>query len=393
VAAHRAERGHDWAIYDTKLADKAALVLDPLATHGRAQESPEEHEHRHGDGNTDLLKAKRMTDRPGYFLRSVTTRGLALVFVLFGGALQAQPLASWNDGPSKQQIMKFVADVTTQGSSAFVPAEDRIAVFDNDGTLWSEQPLDFQFVFLLDQLKAAAPKHPEWKDNAAFKALVAKDQKALAAMGMKPVLELLAVANTGMTVAQYEQAIRDWLKTARHPRFERPYTDLVYKPMQELLAYLRSNGFKTFIVSGGGVEFMRVWSAQAYGIPPEQVVGSMVEVKYGVVDGKPALTRLPRIAFVDDGPGKPVGIYRAIGRRPIFAFGNSDGDWQMLQWTAAGEGPRFMGLVHHTDATREYAYDRASKIGKLDKAWDDAVAKGWTVVDMKSEWNKIFAFE
>ncbi len=334
-----------------------------------------------------------MTERPGYFIRSATARLLALAFVLCCGALQAQPLASWNDGPSKQQIMKFVADVTTQGSSAFVPAEDRIAVFDNDGTLWSEQPLYFQFVFLLDQLKAAAPKHPEWKDNAAFKALVAKDQKALAAMGMKPVLELLAVANTGMTVAQYELAIRDWLKTARHPRFERPYTDLVYKPMQELLAYLRSNGFKTFIVSGGGVEFMRVWSAQAYGIPPEQVVGSIVEVKYGVVDGKPALTRLPKVAFVDDGPGKPVGIYRAIGRRPIFAFGNSDGDWQMLQWTAAGEGPRFMGLVHHTDATREYAYDRASKIGKLDKAWDDAVAKGWTVVDMKSEWNKIFAFE
>jgi phosphoglycolate phosphatase-like HAD superfamily hydrolase len=334
-----------------------------------------------------------MTERPGYFIRSVTARLLALAFALFCGALQAQPLASWNDGPSKQQIMKFVADVTTQGSSAFVQAEDRIAVFDNDGTLWSEQPLYFQFVFLLDQLKAAAPKHPEWKDNAAFKALVAKDQKALAAMGMKPVLELLAVANTGMTVAQYEQAIRDWLKTARHPRFERPYTDLVYKPMQELLAHLRSNGFKTFIVSGGGVEFMRVWSAQAYGIPPEQVVGTIVEVKYGVVDGKPALTRLPKVAFVDDGPGKPVGIYRAIGRRPIFAFGNSDGDWQMLQWTAAGEGPRFMGLVHHTDAAREYAYDRASKVGKLDKAWDDAVAKGWTVVDMKSEWNKIFAFE
>ena len=334
-----------------------------------------------------------MTDRPEYFLRSVTARLLALAFALFCGALQAQPLASWNDGPSKQQIMKFVADVTTQGSSAFVPADDRIAVFDNDGTLWSEQPLYFQFVFLLDQLKAAAPKHPEWKDNAAFKALVAKDQKALAAMGMKPVLQLLADANTGMTVAQYEQSIRDWLKTARHPRFERPYTDLVYKPMQELLAYLRSNGFKTFIVSGGGIEFMRVWSAQAYGIPPEQVVGSIVEVKYGVVDGKPALTRLPKVAFVDDGPGKPVGIYRAIGRRPIFAFGNSDGDWQMLQWTAAGEGPRFMGLVHHTDAAREYAYDRTSKIGKLDKAWDDAVAKGWTVVDMKSEWNKMFAFE
>jgi len=332
----------------------------------------------------------RLVPSPG----SVTSRLLAFALLLvFCGALQAQPLPSWNDGPSKQQILKFVADVTTPGSSAFVPAEDRIAVFDNDGTLWAEQPLYFQFAFMLDQLKAAAPKHPEWKDNPAFKALVAKDEKALASMGMKPVLELLAVANTGMTVTQYEQQIRDWLKTARHPRFERAYTDLVYKPMQELLAHLRSNGFKTFIVSGGGIEFMRAWAEQAYGIPPEQVVGSVGEVRYGLVDGKPVLTRLPKVAFVDDGPGKPVGIYRAIGRRPIFAFGNSDGDWQMLQWTAAGEGPRFMGLVHHTDATREYAYDRASKIGKLDKAWDDAVAKGWTVVDMKNEWNKVFAFE
>ena len=221
---------------------------------------------------------------------------------------------------------------------------------------------------MLDQLKAAAPKHPEWKDNAAFKALVANDQKALAAMGRSRVLELLAVANTGMTIAQYDQTIRDWLKTARHPRFERPYTELVYEPMQELLAYLRSNGFKTFIVSGGGVEFMRPWAEQAYGIPPEQVVGIDRRGQVRMVDGKPVLTRLPKIDFVDDGPGKPVGIYRAIGRRPIFAFGNSDGDWQMLQWTAAGDGPRFMGLVHHTDAEREFAYDRKSKIGKLDKA-------------------------
>jgi hypothetical protein len=189
------------------------------------------------------------------------------------------------------------------------------------------------------------------------------------------------------------QAIRAWLKTAKHPRFGRPYTDLVYKPMQELLAYLRANQFKTFIVSGGSIEFMRVWAEQAYGISPEQIVGSITEVKYGLVDGKPALTRLPKIAFVDDGPGKPVGIYRAIGKRPILAFGNSDGDWQMLQWTAAGEGPRFLGLVHHTDAVREYAYDRNSKIGRLDKAWDDAVARGWTLVDMKNDWNKVFAHE
>jgi phosphoserine phosphatase len=305
----------------------------------------------------------------------------------------AQPLPSWNDGPAKQAILKFVADVTTQGAPTFVAPEDRIAVFDNDGTLWAEQPLYFQLLFMLDQVKAAAPKHPEWKENAAFKALMARDHDALAAMGHKPVLQLLAQANTGMTTGEYERTIRDWLEKARHPRFKRPYTELVYVPMQELLAYLRANGFKTFIVSGGGIEFMRPWAEKAYGIPPEQIVGSVIETKFSIVNGQPVLTRLPKIAFVDDGPGKPVGIYRAIGRQPIFAFGNSDGDWQMLQWTAGGKGARFMGLVHHTDAEREFAYDRKSKIGKLDKALDDAKAKGWTVVDMKRDWAKVFAFQ
>ena len=254
-------------------------------------------------------------------------------------------------------------------------------MFDNDGTLWSEQPLYFQFVFMLDQVKAAAPKHPEWKNNAGVQGAGRAGPAALAKIGHKPVLELLAVANTGMTVEAYDQTIRDWLKTARHPRFKRPYTDLVYKPMQELLAYLRENGFKTFIVSGGSIEFMRPWAEKAYGIPPEQVVGTISQVKFELKDGKPVLTRLPKIDFVDDGPGKPLGIYRAIGRRPIAAFGNSDGDLQMLQFTAAGEGPRFMLLVHHTDAEREYAYDRQSRIGKLDKALDEANAKGgrsWT---------------
>jgi phosphoserine phosphatase len=308
------------------------------------------------------------------------------------GAL-AQVLPSWNEGPAKQKIVGFVTDVTSQGGPNFVAPEDRIAVFDNDGTLWAEQPLYFQLAFMLDQVKAAAPRHPEWKDDPAFRALVAHDQKALAAMGLKPVLKLLAVANSGMTVAAYDKTIRDWLATAKHPKFDRPYTDLVYVPMQELLAYLRSNGFKTFIVSGGSIEFMRPWAEKVYGIPPEQTIGTISETKFTVTNGKPVLTRLPKIDFVDDGPGKPVGIYRGIGRQPIFAFGNSDGDWQMLQWTAGGTGPRFMGLVHHTDATREFAYDRQSKIGKLDKALDDAMAKGWTVVDMKNDWSKVFSFQ
>jgi phosphoglycolate phosphatase-like HAD superfamily hydrolase len=329
---------------------------------------------------------------------AATRRALAVLLALAAtllpcGALEAQPLPSWNDGPARRQLLKFVEGVTTPGAASFVAPEDRIAVFDNDGTLWAEQPVYFQVAFLLDRVRAEARKHPQWRDNAAFRALLAKDEKALAAVGMKPLLELLAAANSGMTVGQYDQAIRAWLTTARHPRFARPYTELVYKPMQELLAHLRANGFKTFIVSGGTIEFMRVWAEQAYGIPPEQVVGSITDVKYGLVDGKPALIRLPKFAFVDDGAGKPVGIYRAIGRRPIFAFGNSDGDWQMLQWTAAGDGPRFMGLVHHTDAVREYAYDRSSRIGKLDKALDDALAKGWTVVDIKNDWSKVFAFE
>jgi phosphoglycolate phosphatase-like HAD superfamily hydrolase len=318
---------------------------------------------------------------------------IALVALLVAGFACSQPLPSWNDGPAKQAIVKFVTDVTTPGAPTFVATEDRIAVFDNDGTLWAEQPMYFQFAFMLDQVKAAAPKHPEWKTNPAFKALVAHDQKALAAMGLKPLLQLLATANSGMTTAAYDQTIRDWLASARHPKFNRPYTDLVYVPMQELLAYLRANGFKTFIVSGGSVEFMRPWAEKAYGIPPEQVVGTISQTKFAIVDGKPVLMRLPKIDFVDDGPGKPVGIDRSIGRQPIFAFGNSDGDWQMLQWTAAGDGPRFMGLVHHTDADREYAYDRQSKIGKLDKAWDDAVKNGWTVVDMTQDWSKVFAFQ
>lgn len=329
--------------------------------------------------------------RSGAIARAAWALALSLALVAIPG--RAQPLPSWNDGPAKRAIVRFVTDVATPGTPAFAAPEERVAVFDNDGTLWAEQPLYFQLLFMLDHVKAAAPGHPEWKRDPAYKALAAADYAALAAMDHKAIAKLLAAANAGMTTDDYDRSVRDWLATARHPRYGRPYTDLVYVPMVELLDYLRANGFKTYIVSGGGVQFMRPWVEKAYGIPPEQVIGSIAEVKLQTVDGKPALVREPKVAFVDDGPGKPVGIYRNIGRRPILAFGNSDGDRQMLQWTAAGDGPRFVGLVHHTDAVREFAYDRKSKIGKLDKAWDDAVAKGWTVVDMKADWNRVFSFQ
>jgi len=308
-------------------------------------------------------------------------------------AVAAEPLSSWNDGPTKQGIVTFVDAVTQKGGKDFVPESERIAVFDNDGTLWIEQPIYVQFAFMLDQLRAAAPKHPEWQSNPAFKALLAQDKKALAEIGQKPVLELLVTANSGMTVGEYDQSIRNWMKSARHPQLKRPYTELVYAPMQELLVYLRASGFKTFIVSGGSVEFMRPWAEQAYGIPPEQIIGSQQDVSFAMRDGKPVLTRAPKIAFVDDGPGKPVGIYRQLGRRPIAAFGNSDGDLQMLQVTAAGDGRRLALIVHHDDAEREYAYDRDSHIGKLDQAWDEAKARNWIVVSMKSDWKKVFAFQ
>jgi phosphoglycolate phosphatase-like HAD superfamily hydrolase len=311
-------------------------------------------------------------------------------------AVQAQtadPLPSWSQGASKASIVAFVKAVTEKGGKGFVPRAERVATFDNDGTLWSEQPLYFQFVFALDQVKAAAPKHPEWNDNPAFQALMKHDHEALAKLGHRPILELVGQGNSGMTVGEYDRTIGDWLAKARHPKFKRPYTDLTFLPMKELLAYLRANGFKTYIVSGGSVEFMRPWAEKAYGIPPEQVIGSQQEVKFEMVDGKPVLRREAKFAFIDDGPGKPVGIYRSIGRRPIAAFGNSDGDLQMLQVTAAGEGKRLMLIVHHDDAEREFAYDRQSHIGKLDKAWDEAKARNWIVVSMKSDWKRIFSFD
>jgi phosphoglycolate phosphatase-like HAD superfamily hydrolase len=307
---------------------------------------------------------------------------------------QSDALPSWNDGAVKKSITDFVARVTTQGAPDFVPAEQRIATFDNDGTLWPEQPVYFQLAFSFDRIRAMAPQHPEWKNQQPFKALLEKDMKTLAGFGEKGLVQIAAATHTGMTTEDFSKVVLDWIATAQHPRFNRPYTDLVYQPMLELLAYLRANGFKTFIVSGGGIEFMRPWTEKVYGIPPEQVVGSSGVVKFQIgPDGKPALMKLPEVEFVDDGPGKPVGINRFIGRRPIFAFGNSDGDLQMLQWTMAGSGPRFAGLVHHTDAEREWAYDRKSHFGKLDKALDAASAMGWTVMDMKRDWKTIYPFQ
>jgi phosphoglycolate phosphatase-like HAD superfamily hydrolase len=307
---------------------------------------------------------------------------------------QSDPLPSWNSGAVKTSIVDFISRVTTPGGADFVPGTERIAVFDNDGTLWAEQPVYFQVAFAFDRVRATAPQHPEWKTKQPFSALLNKDMKAFAATGEKGILQIMAATHSGMTTDEFRKAVVDWLSTARHPRFNRPYTDLAYKPMQELLAYLRANGFKTFIVSGGGIEFMRPWTEKVYGIPPEQVVGSSGEVKFRLSgSGKPELIKLAKAEFVDDGPGKPAGINRFIGRRPVFAFGNSDGDQQMLEWTAAGGGARFMGLVHHTDAEREWAYDRTSHIGKLDKALDEALRKGWTVVDMKRDWKAIFAFQ
>jgi phosphoglycolate phosphatase-like HAD superfamily hydrolase len=317
-----------------------------------------------------------------------------------GGALlaapvtaQTDPLPSWNDGPAKLAIVAFVGDVTKQGASTFVAPAERIATFDNDGTLWSEQPLYFQLAFALDQVKAMAPQHPEWKTQEPFKTLLAGDLKAVLAQGEKGLVPILVATHSGTTTEEFTKTVSGWAATAKHPKTGRLYTEMVFQPMLELMAYLRANGFKTFIVSGGGIEFMRPWVEKVYGIPPEQVVGSSGITKFEMRPSGPVLLKEAKMEFVDDGPGKPVGINRFIGRRPILAFGNSDGDQQMLQWTAAGAGKRFMGIVHHTDAEREWAYDRTSHIGKLDKAWDEAVAKGWTVVDMTKDWKRIHPYE
>jgi phosphoserine phosphatase len=315
------------------------------------------------------------------------------VAILVLPAFAADSLPSWNDTASKKAIVTFVERVTKEGSAGYLPMSERIATFDQDGTLWAEQPMYFQFFFALDRVKALAPQHPEWKDKEPFASLLKGDVKGALAGGERAMLEIVMATHAGMTTEEFAQTVKEWMATARHPKTGRPYTEMVYQPMLELLAYLRANGFKTYIVSGGGIEFMRPWAEKVYGIPPEQVIGSSIETKFEMRDGKPVLVRLPEINFIDDKEGKPVAINRHIGRRPIAAFGNSDGDLQMLQWTTAGSGARFALLVHHTDAEREWAYDRTSPIGRLDKALDEAQAKGWTVVDMKNDWKIIFPLE
>jgi phosphoglycolate phosphatase-like HAD superfamily hydrolase len=302
----------------------------------------------------------------------------------------ADVLRSWNDGAAKRAIVDFVGRVTRDGSADFVPIPERIATFDNDGTLWAEKPLPFQLLFAFDRVKATAPQHPEWRSKEPFASVLKGDIAAVAASGEQGILQLVAATHAGMTTEEFGQSVQEWVSSARHPQTKRLYTEMVYQPMLELLTYLRGNGFKTFIVSGGGVEFMRPWAERIYGIPPEQVVGSSGKLKLEVRDGRPVLLKLPEIDLIDDKEGKPVGIQMRIGRRPIAAFGNSDGDLQMLEWAAAGPGARFALFVHHDDAAREFAYDRADTLQKFSVGWDEALAKGWTVVSMQKDWKTIF---
>jgi phosphoglycolate phosphatase-like HAD superfamily hydrolase len=311
-----------------------------------------------------------------------------LVFVTHARA--ADPLLSWNDTAPKQAIIAFVEKTTKESSPDFVSIPERIAVFDNDGTLWAEQPMYFQAFFVFDRIKALAPQHPEWKDKEPFASVLKGDMKTALAGGEHALLEMEMATHAGMTTDEFGKAVTDWLATARHPKTGKPFTEMVYQPMLELLAYLRANGFKTFIVSGGGIDFIRPWAEKVYGIPPEQVIGSSIKAKYEIRDGKPAIIKLPELNFIDDKAGKPVGIHHHIGRRPVFAAGNSDGDFQMLEWTTAGPGPRFALLIHHDDADREWAYDRDSHIGRLDKGLDEGPKRGWTIVSMKDDWKMIY---
>jgi len=332
-------------------------------------------------------------------MKNSLTKILIALLLLPIAAFAANPLPSWNDGPAKQSIIAFVDKVTKPGSPDFVPVPERIATFDNDGTLWCEQPLPVQFYFVLDRVKTLAPQHPEWRTTEPFASLLKGDLKTALAGGDHALLELIMATHTGMTTVEFEQIVKDWIATAKHPKTGKLYTEMVYQPMLELLAYLRANSFKTFIVSGGGIEFMRPWAERVYGVPPEQVVGSSVKTKFEMRDGKPVLVRLPELNFNDDKGGKPVGINQHIGRRPIMAFGNSDGDREMLEYTQGGGGARFELLVLHDDAAREYAYGPAKglpdvKLGAFTPAlYEQAQKDGWTVVSMRDDWNQVFAFE
>jgi haloacid dehalogenase-like hydrolase len=335
-----------------------------------------------------------------YFHRRTVLKALftsvagAIIFSKTGALAQGSPLPSWRDGKARQSILDFVATVTREGSPGFVPVPQRVATFDNDGTLWCEHPMYVQLAFALDQVKERAREHPEWKKKQPFKAVLEGDMKALAASGERGLVEIIMATHADMSTDTFERVVTDWLSKARHPRFKRPYTECVYQPMLELMAYLRANGFRTYIVSGGGIEFMRPWTERVYGITPAQVVGSSIKTKFMLRRDIPILLRLPQINFVDDGPGKPVGINAHIGQRPIAAFGNSDGDLQMLQWATKGASTPCLALiVHHTDGEREYAYDRHTHFGKLDKALDAAAINNWTVVSMKDDWARVFPFD
>ena len=318
---------------------------------------------------------------------------VALALLAGPAGRAAEPLASWRDGQPKRALVDFVARVTTSGSPDFVPPAERIAVFDNDGTLWAEQPMYFQLLFALDRVRALAPLHPEWREREPFAALLRGDVRAALAGGDRSILEIVLATHAGMTTEEFERVVKDWIATAKHPATGRPYTAMVYRPMLELLAHLRANGFKTFIVSGGGIEFIRPWAEEVYGIPHEQVIGSSTRTRFEVRDGKPVLARLPEVNFIDDKAGKPVAINAHIGRRPILAFGNSDGDFEMLEWTTAGAGPRLGLIVHHDDGARETAYDRKSPFGRLDRALDEAPRRGWVVVSMQRDWARVFPWQ
>ena len=317
----------------------------------------------------------------------------AVLALVAGAAVADDPLPSWRDTGPRKAIVAFVDRVTKEGSPDFVPTPERIAVFDNDGTLWSEQPVYNQLAFVVDRVKALAPQHPEWQTQEPFASLLKGDLKGVAASGEAGLGALMTATHAGMTTDEFSAIVTDWIAGAKHPKTGQPYTKMAYRPMLELLDFLRASGFRTYIVSGGGIEFMRPWTEKTYGIPPEQVIGSTGGLKYAMKGGRPVLVKTPELVHNDDKEGKPVGIQRHIGRRPIAAFGNSDGDLQMLQWTCAGTGQRFCLYVHHTDAEREWAYDRESHIGKLDKGLDEAAAKGWTVVSIKDDWKKVFAFD
>lgn len=328
--------------------------------------------------------------RTPWFIAAVLA---AVVVLTTTVARAADPLPSWNDGKAKKSLTDFVAHVTREGSPDFVPKAERIATFDNDGTLWCEQPMYVQLAFAMARVHALAEKHPEWKETQPFKAVLEGDRKALAEAGERGLVELIMATHAGMTTEEFENVVTDWLATAKHPKFKRPYTECVYQPMLEVIELLKFSGFKVYIVSGGGIEFMRPWAEKVYGIPPEQVVGSSIVTAYELRDGRPVLLRLPKIDFIDDKAGKPVGISRFIGRRPTMACGNSDGDMQMLEWTTLNAGPRLGLLVHHNDDKREYSYDRKSPFGKLDKALDDAPKRGWVVISVKDDWKRVFPFD